>query len=199
MRAYYGATEGGSNLTAYLGRMLSLFQVLEPAISVSAQRLSDQVRVIQRNHMLDDTVLDRLRLDPRSDPVPPASPMIAVQQQNVPSALPRSDRGGEEDDEVISVSSQCNVQLRSALEVAFREYRSTPPELRPRLHRLPMHNKNKALMCALDSQLSNCYDSSKDLYCGAVAACRVARRRLITQQRQSYTTKISCSSLAVQN
>ena len=61
MRSYYGATEGGNNLTAYRVRMLSLFQVLERAVNVSAQRLSDQVRVIQRNHMLDDTVLDRLQ------------------------------------------------------------------------------------------------------------------------------------------
>ena len=72
MRAYYGATEGGSSLTAYRGRMLSLFQVLEPDVSVSAQRLSDQVRVIQRNCMLDDTVLDRLRSESRSNRVIPA-------------------------------------------------------------------------------------------------------------------------------
>ena len=180
MRAYFGATEGGSKLTAYRGRMLSLFQVLEPAVNVSAQRLSDQVRVIQRNHMLDDTVLDRLREESRSSRVSPALPPAAVQLQ--PSVSPRPDHVGEVDDDgAISVSTQCNARLRSALECAFREYRSTPPDLRPRLPRLPMHKKNRALVCALDSQLSNVFDSSKDLadthsilYCAAAAACRVA-------------------------
>ncbi|XP_045535408.1 uncharacterized protein LOC106709986 [Papilio machaon] len=60
MRAYFGATEGGTNLTAYRPKMLSLFQTLHPSVSVTAQRLSDQVRVIQRRHLLDDSVLERL-------------------------------------------------------------------------------------------------------------------------------------------
>ncbi|XP_063825313.1 uncharacterized protein LOC135074861 [Ostrinia nubilalis] len=86
MRAYYGATEGGTVLTAYRDRILPLFQNLEPTITVSAQRLSDQVRAIQRCRLLDQSVLDRLRLEAMparttpllmSEPPAPASPTVS--------------------------------------------------------------------------------------------------------------------------
>ncbi|XP_063534065.1 uncharacterized protein LOC134744248 [Cydia strobilella] len=38
MRAYYGATEGGTQLSAYRSRILPLFQVLEPTITVEESR-----------------------------------------------------------------------------------------------------------------------------------------------------------------
>lgn len=60
MRAYYGAIEGGTNLTAYRHRMLSLFQTLEPTLTITAQRHSDQMRAIQRLHLLDEPTLERL-------------------------------------------------------------------------------------------------------------------------------------------
>ncbi|XP_047038607.1 uncharacterized protein LOC124643636 [Helicoverpa zea] len=90
MRAYYGSTEGGTNLTACRDRMLSLFQVLEPAVNVSAQRLSDQVRVIQRNHRLDDAALDRLRLEMLSSPMVTTSSQAAVPPPPSGGVTPRS-------------------------------------------------------------------------------------------------------------
>ncbi|XP_026729498.1 uncharacterized protein LOC113495102 [Trichoplusia ni] len=176
MRAYYGATGGGTNLTAYRARMLSLFQTLEPDVDVSAQRLSDQVRVIQRNHRLDDATLDRLRSEMQTSPVV-GTPSIA--EAPAASALPANPADGGDDDGAITVGTQCS-HIRSTLEQAVREYRSTPRDQRPRLPRLPMHNRNKALMGVLDSLLSSYFGNSEDLsdthsllYCAAVAACRV--------------------------
>ncbi|XP_050554181.1 uncharacterized protein LOC118265107 [Spodoptera frugiperda] len=183
MRAYYGATEGGTNLTAYRERMLSMFQVLEPSVNVSAQRLSDQVRVIQRNRRLDEAALDRLRSEALRNRVVPAPPQEVVQtptaSQNVTPTTPAA---GVENDRVEQVSTQCNERLRSTLEDAIREYRFAPLKLK--LPRLPMCGRNRALVSALDSLLKtyfesseNLYDTHSILYCGAVAACRVANVR----------------------
>nr|XP_026484151.1 uncharacterized protein LOC113392088 [Vanessa tameamea] len=180
MRAYYGATEGGTNLTAYRVRMLSLFQALEPAINVSAQRLSDQVRVILRNNRLSDTVLDRIRSEMCNSGF-----TSAPSQPVVEGPLPATPQGPDHDDEdegdMAITTSKYSDQLRSALGDAIREYRNTPAELRPRLPRLPMTKRNKDLVCTLDSLLADYFESSEDLedthsilFCAAVAACRVA-------------------------
>ncbi|PZC84553.1 hypothetical protein B5X24_HaOG204583 [Helicoverpa armigera] len=103
MRAYYGSTEGGTNLTAYRDRMLSLFQVLEPAVNVSTQRLSDQVRVIQRNHRLDDAALDRLRLEMLSSPMVTTSSQAAVPPPPSGGVTPRSNFvDGDEDNRAVT-------------------------------------------------------------------------------------------------
>ena len=53
-----------------------------------------------------------------------------------------------------------------------------------------MHNKNRALVAALDSQLSNYFDDCENLtdthsilYCAAVAACRVAHVKFANDSR----------------
>ncbi|XP_050555349.1 uncharacterized protein LOC126911577 [Spodoptera frugiperda] len=171
--------------------MLALFQELEPTINVSAQRLSDQVRVIQRNRMLDDIVLDRLQSEElRSRVIIPLQQNIEEPTQIEPVVAPNDDRTTE-------VSThKCSEELRRALEDAIREYRFISPSLRPRLPRLPMHKKNRALVCALDSELSNYFDSSEDLidshsilYCGAIAACRVANVKLLERENNSTRQK----------
>ncbi|XP_047042312.1 uncharacterized protein LOC124646242 [Helicoverpa zea] len=106
MRAYYGSTEGGTNLTAYRDRMLSLFQVLEPAVNVSAQRLSDQVRVIQRNHRLDDAALDRLRLEMLSSPMVTTSSQAAVPPPPSGGVTPRSNLVERDEDNRVVTSDQ---------------------------------------------------------------------------------------------
>ncbi|PZC80393.1 hypothetical protein B5X24_HaOG214695 [Helicoverpa armigera] len=146
MRAYYGSTEGGTNLTAYRDRMLSLFQVLEPAVNVSAQRLSDQVRVIQCNHRLDDAALDRLRLRDAEQPYGHHLVTGCVPPPPSGRVTPRSNLvERDEDDRIVTISTQCNERLRSALEDAIQEFRYSPVENRPQLPRLPMHRQNKAL------------------------------------------------------
>ncbi|CAH2235492.1 jg1851 [Pararge aegeria aegeria] len=53
MRAYYGATEGGTNLTSYRSRMLSMFQALQPTMTVIKGRIQKAVvletaRIVRR-------------------------------------------------------------------------------------------------------------------------------------------------------
>ena len=131
MRAYYTATELGTNLTAYRSRLLSLFQELEPALNVSAQRLSDQVRAIQRCNMLDSTVLERLYSDVRNSlAIPTSSPLMEETNTIVSSnQLVRTDE--VEESETITVSTQYNDLLRSTLEDAILEYRNMTPSSRP--------------------------------------------------------------------
>uniref|UniRef100_A0A2H1WPN7 SFRICE_019502 n=1 Tax=Spodoptera frugiperda TaxID=7108 RepID=A0A2H1WPN7_SPOFR len=109
MRAYYGATEGETNLTAYREKMLSMFQVLDPSVNVSAQRLSDQVQ------RLDKAALNRLRLETVHNRVVFASPQSVAptvsQNLKLTTSVP-----GWEDDRVEQVSTQCNERMRSALE-----------------------------------------------------------------------------------
>ncbi|KAG6443588.1 hypothetical protein O3G_MSEX002913 [Manduca sexta] len=88
MRAYFGATKGGTNLTAYRAQMLSLFQALEPTANVSSQRLSDQVRYIQRRKVLTDEALERLRTD-MCVVQETITPVIA--QQAVNTSIPAAD------------------------------------------------------------------------------------------------------------
>ncbi|XP_045770460.1 uncharacterized protein LOC123870988 [Maniola jurtina] len=179
MRAYYRATDGGTNLTGYRSRMVSLFQALEPTVTVSAQRLSDQVRVIQRRRVLDESTLDRLRLNlpqvittgnstHKSPQIPSVIEILNTQEEL---------QGGLD----LAVSNQNDEQMRRTLEDAILEFRSVPNNLRPKLPRLPVHRRNMALMAVLDKILGTYLESSYDLndthsilYCGAVAACRIA-------------------------
>ncbi|XP_063891870.1 uncharacterized protein LOC135117207 [Helicoverpa armigera] len=125
------------------------------------------------------------------------SPMVTTSSQAaVPppppgEITPRSDLvERDEDDRVETVSTQCNEQVRSALEDAILEFRYSPVESRPRLPRLPMHRQNRALVCALDSLLEKYFENSEDLldthsimYCAAVAACRVANVKFPDKDR----------------
>lgn len=180
MRAYYEATEAETNLTAYRVRMFSVFQALEPTVNVSAQRLSDQVRAIQRCHLLDDTTLERLRLQAQYSRVTSEPEQVQVSHPNATNCLEPNPIGWEESDATNVTSNQYN-ELRSTLELAIGEYRYMPTNMRPTVPRLPMHKRNGQLMRALDSLLSNYLDSSENLadthsilYCAAVTACRVA-------------------------
>ncbi|XP_045456452.1 uncharacterized protein LOC123666403 [Melitaea cinxia] len=178
MRAYYEATGGGINLTAYRSTMLSLFQALEPTVTVTAQRLSDQVRAIQRCHLLDESVLERLRTN--------------LPQLNTVSHIRAIQTSQKETREVInfnlspnsvdlSVNEQDNEPMRRALEDAILKYRSLPPNIRPQLPRLPIHRRNLALVGVMDKILQQYLDSTQNLsdthsllYCGAAAVCNVA-------------------------
>lgn len=201
MRAYYGATEGGTILTAYRDRMLLLFQALEPTVTVSTQRLSDQVRAILRCKLLDDSTLDRLRQESAPTHATSASergPLAAQPAPPVPSsapvaaAQPRGDPAADADDCVnMTVSTQANEQLRSALEDAILRYRSTP-DSRPRLPRFPTHKRSLVLVGALNTLLAPYIMTSKDLtdthsilYCGAIAACCVARVKFPDSDRST--------------
>ena len=142
------------------------------------------MRVIQRSRKLDDTVLDRLRSEHlRVSHVTQIQPVVAP---SLPSAV--QDVGElEVDDMTNNVSTQYNEEIKETLECAIRRYRYMPPMSRPRLPRLPMHRKNKALVGALDSLLSSYLENSENLgdthsilYCAAATACSIAGVRFPT-------------------
>ncbi|CAH2108107.1 unnamed protein product [Euphydryas editha] len=179
MRAYYEATGGGINLTAYRSTMLSLFQALEPTVTVTAQRLSDQVRAIQRCHLLDESILERLRTNlPQFNTV---SYTCAIQSsQNMQRQVTNLNVINSNSVD-LSVNCQDNEHMRRALEDAILKYRTMPPNIRPHLPRLPIHRRNLALVGAMDKILKeylgntqNLSDTHSLLYCGAAAVCNVA-------------------------
>ncbi|XP_075985622.1 uncharacterized protein LOC142982823 [Anticarsia gemmatalis] len=148
-------------------------------------RLSDQVRAIQRCHLLDDATLERLRSDSLRSCVNPTSSQTVTPTATAlaPTLVPMYSGPTDEDvgEAVSSVSTQCNSQLRSALEGAILEYRNTPPHNRPRLPRLPTHRKNISLVVAMDMLLADYICTCNDLidvhsilYCAANTVCRIA-------------------------
>ncbi|XP_050666750.1 uncharacterized protein LOC126966631 [Leptidea sinapis] len=192
MRAYYGAIERETNLTAYRSRMLSLFQILEPGMTVTTQRLTDQVRFIKRNNVLDDATLDRLRSE------------VTVSTPTTNQSQPSNDQANSHinlmsptdcssvvvDVETATVSTHDNEQLRRALEDSILEFRQIPASGKPRLPRFPTHNRKISLVVALDRILDPYLESSQDLadthsilYYAAIAACRVAHTRFPDSDR----------------
>ncbi|CAH2227584.1 jg19715 [Pararge aegeria aegeria] len=124
-------------------------------MSVTAQRLSDQVRAIQRRHLLDEAQLERLRLA-----LPQINTIRSLPQQTVQTNIQEKLQDGVD----LAVSTDQNDELlRSALEDAILMYRFKPLHLRPKLPRLPIHRRNMALVGALDQILGEYLITSEDL------------------------------------
>nr|XP_037873333.1 uncharacterized protein LOC119629884 [Bombyx mori] len=154
---------------------ISCVETLCPTVNVSTQRLSDQVRAIQRLRLLDQSLLDRLRYEALPVPIEPQ------ENQVVTDTVAPIIQHDEEIQVQVCASNQDYERLSSALEDSIQEYRLVSSCSRPRLPRLPMHRRNVSLVGALDSILKPYLESSTDLidthsllYCGAVAVCRVA-------------------------
>ncbi|XP_045535833.1 uncharacterized protein LOC123721337 [Papilio machaon] len=196
MRAYYQATEVETNLTAYRGRMLSLFQVLQPNTAVTAQRLSDQVRVILRSRRLDDSVLDRLRTEIRSslrdtESAPTAPLNVDCVDSRPPTPIAPLNVGAS-DTIAENVSSQDNEHMRRTLEEAIKEFKDVPTLSRSRLPRLPIHRGSLAIVNQMNALLAPYFDASSSLaethsilYCGAVAVCRMVGVKLNIKNTQT--------------
>lgn len=93
----------------------------------------------------------------------------------------------------ITVSTQENEEMRTALDDAILEFRSVSITCRPRLPRLPINKRNMALVGALDCLLDPYLRSSQDLadthsilYCAAIATCRVAHVKFLGNDRVTY-------------
>ncbi|CAG4967686.1 unnamed protein product [Parnassius apollo] len=86
------------------------------------------------------------------------------------------------DDEIVSHELE---QMRSILEEAILETRSTPLENRPRLPRIPLSKRNRAVVRALNPMLVTYLEASRDLcetdsilFGAAVAVCRIIGAKL---------------------
>ncbi|CAG5036299.1 unnamed protein product [Parnassius apollo] len=90
--------------------------------------------------------------------------------------------GDSDDDEMVSHGL---AQMRSILEEAILETRSMPLENRPRLPRIPLSKRNRAVVRALNPMLVTYFEASRDLcetdsvlFGAAVAACRIIGAKL---------------------
>ncbi|CAG4964377.1 unnamed protein product [Parnassius apollo] len=89
---------------------------------------------------------------------------------------------GQDDDGIVSHELE---QMRSILEESMLETRTMPLENRPRLPRIPLSKRNRAVVRALNPMLVTYLEASRDLcetdsvlFGAALAACRIIGAKL---------------------
>ncbi|CAG5056441.1 unnamed protein product [Parnassius apollo] len=139
--------------------------LLEPSLSVTEQNLADRVRYILRSNIFGDAELERLRREavPSSDgnaTAGNAAPLIAQQTANVDAAVNIPFVVDSDDDGIVPRELE---KMRSILEESMLETRSMPLENRPRLPRIPLSKRNRAVVWALNPMLVTYLKASRDL------------------------------------
>ncbi|CAG4958338.1 unnamed protein product [Parnassius apollo] len=124
---------------------------------VGEQNLADRVRYILRSNIFDVAELERLRREavPSSDEnatAEDAAPQIAEQPANLNAAVNTPVVVDSNDDGTIAQELELE-HMRSTLEEAIMETRSTPLENRPRLPRIALRKRNRAVVRALNPML----------------------------------------------
>ncbi|CAG5020901.1 unnamed protein product [Parnassius apollo] len=172
LRAYYRVKGEETVGIAYRARMHCFFAELEPSIPVTEQNLADRVRYIMRSKIFDDAELERLRREaiPSSNESAIGSiecdggMQLHMRQTSVHTWKPpwifRFWNSDSNDDEIVSHELE---QIRSILDEAILETRSTPLENRPRLPRIPLSKRNWAVVRALNPTLVTYLEASRDL------------------------------------
>ncbi|CAG5013250.1 unnamed protein product [Parnassius apollo] len=190
-----GGRKGGeTGGFAYRARMHRLFAELEPSVTVTEQNLADRVRYILRSNTFDVTELERLRREavPSSGEnaaAEDAAPQLAEQTANVDAAVNTPVVVDSNDDGTVAQELELE-QMRSTLEEAIVETRSTTLENRPRLPRLALSKRNRAVVRALNPMLVTYLEASRDLcdtdsilFGAALAVCRIIGAKLSTAGR----------------
>ncbi|CAG4964421.1 unnamed protein product [Parnassius apollo] len=174
--------------------MHHLFSKLEPTVTVTKQNLADRVRYILRSNIFDVAELERLR----REAVPPldenataedAAPKIAEQPANVDAAMNTPVVVDSNDDGTVAQELKLE-HMRSTLEEAIMETRSTPLENRPRLPRISLSKRNGAVVRALNPMLVTYLEANRELcetnsiiFGAALAVCRIIGAKLSTAGR----------------
>ncbi|CAG4950304.1 unnamed protein product [Parnassius apollo] len=187
LRAYFRAKGEETGCLAYRARMHRFFAELEPSLSVTEQNLADRVRYILRSNIFGDAELERLRREavPSSDgnaTAGNAAPLIAQQTANVDAAVNIPFVVDSDDDGIVPHELE---KMRSILEESMLETRSMPLENRPRLPRIPLSKRNRAVVRALNPMLVTYLEASRDLcetdsilFGAALAVCRIIGAKL---------------------
>ncbi|CAG5050990.1 unnamed protein product [Parnassius apollo] len=190
LRAYFRAKGGEVGGLAYRARMHRLFAELEPSITVTEQNLAGRVRYILRSNIFAVTELERLRRETvpswsENATAEDAAPQLAEQTVNVDAAVVVDSN----DDGTIAQELELE-QMRSTLEEAIVETRSTPLENRPRLPRIALSKRNRAVVRTLNPMLVTYLEASRDLcqtdsilFGAALAVCRIIGAKLSTAGR----------------
>ncbi|CAK1595297.1 unnamed protein product [Parnassius mnemosyne] len=192
LRAYYRAKGEETGGIAYRARMHRFFAELEPSVPVTEQNLADRVRYIIRSKIFDDAELERLRREAIPSSNEPARAGDAAvqatdQQPHIEGAMDLPALVDSGDDGKVTQELE---QMRSKLEEAIVETRSTPLENRPRLPRIPLSKRNRAVVRALNPMLVTYLEASRDLcetdsilFGAALAVCRIVGAKLPTAGR----------------
>ncbi|CAG5034612.1 unnamed protein product [Parnassius apollo] len=147
-----------------------------------------------RSNTFDVTELERLRREavPSSGEnaaAEDATPQLAEQTANVDAAVNTPVVVDSDDDGTVTQELELE-QMRSTLEEAIVETRSTPLENRPRLPRLALSKRNRAVVTALNPMLVTYLEASQDLcetdsilFGTALAVCRIIGAKLSTAGR----------------
>ncbi|CAG5036247.1 unnamed protein product [Parnassius apollo] len=174
--------------------MHRLFAELEPSLTVTEQNLADRVRYILRSNIFDVAELERLRREavPSSDEnatAEDAAPQMVEQPANVDAAVNTPVVVDSNDD--VTVAQELELEhMRSTLEEAIVETCSTPLENRPRLPRIALSKRNRAVVRALNPMLVTYLEASRDLcetdsilFGAALAVCRIISAKVSTAGR----------------
>ncbi|CAG4935029.1 unnamed protein product [Parnassius apollo] len=174
--------------------MHRLFAELEPSLTVTEQNLADRVWYILRSNIFDVTELERLRREavPSSDEnatEEDAAPKMVEQPANVDAAVNTPVVVDSNDDGTVAQELELE-HMRSTLEEAIVETRSTPLENRPRLPRIALSKRNRAVVRALNPMLVTYFDARRDLcetdsilFGAALAVCRIIGAKVSTAGR----------------
>ncbi|CAG4935357.1 unnamed protein product [Parnassius apollo] len=145
--------------------MHRLFAELEPSVTVTEQNLADQ----GENAEAED-----------------AAPQLAEQTANLDAAVNTPDVVDSNDNGTVALELELE-QMRSTLEEAIVETRSTPLENRPRLPRLALSKRNRAVARALNPMLVTYLEASRDLcetnsilFGAALTVCHIIGAKLST-------------------
>ncbi|CAG5027426.1 unnamed protein product [Parnassius apollo] len=170
--------------------MHSLFAELEPSLTVTEQILADRVRYILRSNIFDVTELERLRREavPTSDEnatAEDAAPQIVEQPAYVDGAVNTTVVVDSNDDGTVAQELELD-HMRSTLEEAIVETRSTPLENRPQLPRIALSKRNRAVVRAKNPMLATYLEARRDLcetdslFGAALAFCRIIGTKVST-------------------
>ncbi|CAG5012848.1 unnamed protein product [Parnassius apollo] len=169
------------------GSAASIFAELEPSLPVTEQNLADRVRYILRSNIFGDAELKRVRRKavPSSNgnaTAGNAAPLDAQQTAYVDAAVNIPFVFNSDDDGIVSHELE---KMRSILEESMLETRSMPLENRPRLPRIPLSTRNRAVVRALNPMLVTYLEASRDhcemdsiLFGAALAVCRIIGAKL---------------------
>ncbi|CAG4985330.1 unnamed protein product [Parnassius apollo] len=156
--------------------MHRLFAELELSVTVTEQNLADRVRYILRSNIFDVTELERQRREAvlssgENAAAEDTVPQNAEQTANVDAAVNTPVVVDSNDDGTVAQELELE-QMRSTLDRVL--------ENRPRLPRLALSKRNRAVVRALNPMLVTYLEASRDLcetdsilFGAAVAACRI--------------------------
>ncbi|CAG5031799.1 unnamed protein product [Parnassius apollo] len=137
-----------------------------------------------RSNILDDAELERLRretvpLSSENAAAEDAAPQLAEQTANVDAAVNTPVVVDSNNDGTVAQELELE-QMGSILEEAIVKTRSTPLENRPRLPRIALSKRNRAVVRALNPMLVTYLEASRDLcetdsilFGAALAVCHI--------------------------